>query len=92
MLRAHTRKLTLGMLLSICEGDRAMRRSSQLREPVPAMASERARGKRPQVRGRFLFSGDEKLRICGVTYGTFRPDESQNEFHPVKAARAEPAC
>jgi len=64
-----------------------MRRRSQLREPVPAMASGQARRKRPQVRGRFLFSGDEKLRICGVTYGTFRPDEARNEFHPVRAAR-----
>ena len=28
---------------------------------------------RPQVRGKFLFVGDEKLYIRGVTYGTFRP-------------------
>ena len=64
-----------------------MRRRSRLSESVPDMASGRAGPKRPQVRGRFLFSGDEKLRICGVTYGTFRPDESCNEFDPVKAAR-----
>ena len=43
-----------------------MRRRSQLSEPGPDMASGRARRKRPQVRGRFLFSGDEKLRIRGV--------------------------
>jgi GT2 family glycosyltransferase len=36
---------------------------------------------RPQVRGKFLCVGDEKLYIRGVTYGTFRPDESGNEFH-----------
>jgi beta-galactosidase/beta-glucuronidase len=29
---------------------------------------------RPQVRGKFLFVGSEKLWIRGVTYGTFRPD------------------
>lgn len=36
---------------------------------------------RPQVRGKFLFVGDRKLWIRGVTYGTFRPDEGGNEFH-----------
>jgi hypothetical protein len=29
---------------------------------------------RPTVRGKFLFVGDEKLWVRGVTYGTFRPD------------------
>jgi hypothetical protein len=28
---------------------------------------------RPKVQGKFLFVGDEKLWIRGVTYGTFRP-------------------
>ena len=37
--------------------------------------------KRPQVKGKFFCVGDEKLWIRGVTYGTFRPDESGNEFH-----------
>ena len=27
----------------------------------------------PSVRGKFLFAGDEKLYVRGVTYGTFRP-------------------
>src|SRR5439155_16729923 len=31
---------------------------------------------RPRVRGKFLFVGDEKLYIRGVTYGPFRPDEN----------------
>ena len=31
---------------------------------------------RPRVRGKFLFVGDEKFWVRGVTYGTFRPDES----------------
>jgi GT2 family glycosyltransferase len=35
---------------------------------------------RPQVRGKFLFAGGEKLYVRGVTYGTFRPDEDGNEF------------
>ncbi|AFZ29511.1 glycosyl transferase family 2 [Gloeocapsa sp. PCC 7428] len=40
---------------------------------------------RPQVRGKFLFIGEEKLYICGVTYGTFRPDKNGNDYpHPLK--------
>ena len=36
---------------------------------------------RPQVKGKFLYAGDKKLWVRGVTYGTFRPDELGNEFH-----------
>jgi|RhiMetdeSRZDD1v2_1073273.scaffolds.fasta_scaffold89715_2 GT2 family glycosyltransferase len=36
--------------------------------------------RRPQVQGKFLFVGDEKLWIRGVTYGTFRPDADGNEY------------
>ena len=36
---------------------------------------------RPKVQGKFLFVGDEKLWIRGVTYGTFRPDADGNEYH-----------
>jgi GT2 family glycosyltransferase len=39
---------------------------------------------RPTVRGKFLFAGDTKLVVRGVTYGTFRPDEDGNEF-PARA-------
>jgi hypothetical protein len=28
---------------------------------------------RPRARGKFVFLGDEKLYVRGVTYGTFRP-------------------
>lgn len=44
--------------------------------PTPA-------GTRPQVRGKFLFLGDQKLWIRGVTYGTFAPSEA-GDF-PVRA-------
>src|SRR6266516_4659348 len=30
---------------------------------------------RPSARGKFIFIGDEKLYVRGVTYGTFRPRE-----------------
>ena len=44
---------------------------------VPATAR---RLQRPTVRGKFLFLGDEKLWVRGVTYGTFRPDASGTQL------------
>ena len=38
------------------------------------------RARRPIVRGKFLFINNKKFWIKGVTYGTFRPDESGNQF------------
>src|SRR6266496_3849341 len=38
-------------------------------------------GVRPVVKGKFIFVGNEKLYIRGVTYGTFCPDEDGNEYH-----------
>jgi len=37
---------------------------------------------RPRVAGKFLWVGDEKLYVRGVTYGTFRGDERGVEFPP----------
>jgi O-antigen biosynthesis protein len=39
---------------------------------------------RPTVKGKFIWAGDEKLYIRGVTYGTFRPDASGNQYHRVE--------
>jgi GT2 family glycosyltransferase len=36
---------------------------------------------RPQAKGKFLYVGEEKIYLRGVTYGAFRPNESGNEFH-----------
>ena len=36
---------------------------------------------RPYVHGKFLYVGQEKLYLRGVTYGPFRPDESGCEYH-----------
>jgi glycosyltransferase involved in cell wall biosynthesis len=36
---------------------------------------------RPHVRGKFIFAGDEKLYVRGVSYGAFRPDASGHEYH-----------
>jgi len=38
-------------------------------------------GIRPCVRAKFIFVGDTKFFIKGVTYGSFRPDDTGNEFH-----------
>jgi len=37
---------------------------------------------RPRAHGKFLFVGDEKFWIRGVTYGTFKPDYSGAQFPP----------
>src|SRR5512135_1418610 len=36
---------------------------------------------RPRVRGKFLWIGEEKFHIRGVTYGPFRPDGGGEDFH-----------
>src|SRR5438093_5659087 len=38
---------------------------------------------RPRVSGKFLFVGDEKLYVRGVTYGAFRPNAAGNEYHDL---------
>lgn len=35
---------------------------------------------RPSIRGKFLFSGDEKLLIRGISYGAFRPNAHKEEY------------
>src|SRR5437773_4943243 len=45
-----------------------------------AVPTKRMASARPQVRGKFIFVGDEKLYVRGVTYGTFRPNDEGEEF------------
>src|SRR4029450_8979994 len=40
----------------------------------PIAGSKSSACTRPEVRGKFLWVGDEKLYLRGVTYGPFRPD------------------
>jgi GT2 family glycosyltransferase len=60
-------------------GAYALSRNGVERAPqrVPALD---VLAQRPSVRGKFLFVGDEKLYVRGVTYGTFRPREDGCEF------------
>src|SRR5881227_4061191 len=37
----------------------------------------------PLVRGKFIFVGDEKFYVRGVTYGAFHPDASGHEYHDL---------
>ena len=50
------------------------RRQSSPATPGLPDGSYRVAVERPEVRGKFLFRGDEKVYVKGVTYGTFRPD------------------
>ena len=36
---------------------------------------------RPHVRGKFIFTGDEKFYVRGVSYGAFHPDATGREYH-----------
>ena len=47
----------------------------------PAKAIAVVDGVRPRVEGKFLYVGDEKFYVRGVTYGPFRPDENGCEYH-----------
>ena len=37
-------------------------------------------GERPRVAGKFLFQGDAKFYVKGVSYGAFRPDPAKREY------------
>ena len=50
-----------------------------IQSPQPQVARDMAH---PHARGKFLFVGDQKLYVRGVTYGTFRPDARGDEFPP----------
>jgi GT2 family glycosyltransferase len=48
-----------------------------IREPDESSRAQRAR---PEARGKFLYAGDEKLLVRGVTYGTFRPNAAGEDY------------
>ena len=51
-------------------------------------AARNRRSERPRVAGKFLFAGDEKLYVRGVTYGTFRPDAARRRVPDRATGRA----
>ena len=57
-------------------------------DPILSLSSERdvssySTTERPQVQGKFLYQGNTKLWIRGVTYGTFRPNVEGDQFPPA---------
>jgi glycosyltransferase involved in cell wall biosynthesis len=60
-----------------------------LQHSAPLLTEEASRASvRPQVRGKFLFVGDRKLYVKGVTYGTFRPQQDGTQYgDPETVAR-----
>jgi GT2 family glycosyltransferase len=51
-------------------------------EPMAPVATDANDFARARAEGKFLFAGDEKLYVRGVTYGTFRPDADGHEYPP----------
>jgi GT2 family glycosyltransferase len=49
-----------------------------------ALADIAQAGARPRVQGKFLFVGDQKLYVKGVTYGAFEPDSAGHEYHDLE--------
>ncbi len=48
-----------------------------------------AESRRVVAKGKFLFCGEEKFWVKGVTYGTFRPDAKGQEFHDPRKVEAD---
>jgi GT2 family glycosyltransferase len=44
---------------------------------------------RLRAKGKFLFAGDEKFYIKGVTYGAFRPDDQGREYQDLRRIEAD---
>ena len=65
----------------------------KVRDRTPgATANPVERRPRPQVRGRFLFRGDEKLYVKGVTYGTFPPNARGEPYPEPSVVDRDFAC
>jgi GT2 family glycosyltransferase/exo-beta-1,3-glucanase (GH17 family) len=52
-----------------------------LNPPKPIAVED---GVRPRIAGKFIFIGDEKFYIRGVTYGPFHPEEDGCEYHTAE--------
>ena len=57
--------------------------------PAGEQPNPRVLKRRPEVRGKFIFAGEDKLYVRGVTYGTFRPDAAGNEFPAAERVDAD---
>ena len=55
----------------------------------PSIASNFDYSRRVEAKGKFLFLGTEKFWIKGVTYGTFRPNASNEPFPPPQTVASD---
>jgi GT2 family glycosyltransferase len=62
---------------SCARGEAEENGAETLGQHCPAPAAEH----RPRAKGKFLFVGEEKLYVRGVTYGPFRPGPDGCEYH-----------
>jgi hypothetical protein len=53
-------------------------------KPTPSAAPADGAPLRPRVAGKFIFIGEEKFYVRGVTYGPFKPDPDGSEYHDLK--------
>ena len=58
-----------------------------MRDRVSGRSSTIRADTRPSARGKFIWVGEEKLYVRGVTYGTFRPDASGNQYYNLELIR-----
>ncbi len=62
-----------------------MNRDSFSADPLPRLAARTTSAEtRPRAKGKFLFVGNEKFYVRGVTYGTFRANEQDSEYHDLE--------
>src|SRR5262245_41713401 len=80
-MASSERSSTFSMENFATQDARERARTEQARQHIAKQIVHEAEIKgRPVARGRFLFTGDTKLYIRGVTYGTFRPDSVGREY------------
>src|SRR5262249_9953586 len=64
--------------------------AARMRIPAIVPSTDASGGPiRLKARGKFLFEGDEKFYIKGVTYGAFRPDEQGREYQDHQRIQAD---
>src|SRR5262245_1315897 len=56
---------------------------------VPSVSAAARAMQRPRVAGKFLYAGEEKLWVKGVTYGTFRPGADGSGYPDAAIFRAD---
>jgi GT2 family glycosyltransferase len=58
-----------------------LNQSPQTAKPAPHFPTADGDPSRPRVAGKFIFIGEEKFYVRGVTYGPFRPEADGCEYH-----------